>query len=314
VTATGDLGRDAFYVQQALAAGGSKGALDVATVAGAQLGSWPDSRLAAYGAVLVLSTRGLDRRGREILAAYIAGGGGILIPAGPDVDGDVITGVFDAGARVQFVSAPESRDELLAPADIRHPIFQPFGPAAASLGLVRFNHAARIGGPGCQTLAKFTSGDAALIDCASGQGRAIVLASDLNNRWNDFPLHATFVPFLHETVRYLSSGGTRFGEYLVGDVPAGVPPVPGIVTIPDSTKSRPRRAVVNVDPRESEPARISVDEFQAAVAHLKDGGAAGHSASIAAADQEGRQHLWQYLLAAMLLALAVEGVVAGRTV
>jgi hypothetical protein len=179
---------------------------------------------------------------------------------------------------------------------------------------VRFNHAARIAGPGCQTLAKFTSGDAALIDCASGQGRAVVLASDLNNRWNDFPLHATFVPFVHETVRYLSSAGTRAGEYLVGDVPAGVPPVPGIVTMPDSSKSRPRRVVVNVDPRESEPARTSADEFQAAVAHLKDAGAAGHSASVAAADQESRQHLWQYLLGVMLVALAIEGTVASRTV
>jgi hypothetical protein len=315
VTATGDLERDAFYLQQALATGGSRsGAPDVAAVAAAQLGGWPDSRLATYTAVLVLSTRGLDRRGREMLAAYMGGGGGVLIPAGPDVDGDVIAGVFDAGARVQVVAVPESRDESLAPADIRHPIFQPFGPAAASLGLVRFNHAARIGGPGCQTLAKFTSGDAALIDCGSGQGRAIILASDLNNRWNDFPLHATFVPFLHETVRYLSSAGARTGEYLVGDVPAGVPPAPGIVTMPDSSKTRPRRVVVNVDPRESEPARISVAEFQAAVAHLKDQGAAANSANVAAADQEGRQHLWQYLLGVMLVALTVEGTVASRTV
>jgi hypothetical protein len=70
--------------------------------------------------------------------------------------------------------------------------------------------------------------------------------------------------------------------------------------------------VVNVDPRESEPARISVDEFQAAVAHLKDSGAV--LARVAAADQESRQHLWRYLLAVMLAALVVEGVVASRAV
>ncbi len=315
VTATGDLERDAFYVQQALATGGSSSAaFDLKAVAAAQLGGWSDSRLATQAAVLVLSTRGLDRRGRELLAAYIAGGGGVFIPAGPDVDGDVIAGVFDAGTRVEFVAAPDSREESLAPADIRHPIFQPFGAAAASLGLVRFTRAARIGGPGCQTLARFTSGDAALIDCGSGQGRAIILASDLNNRWNDFPLHAAFVPFLHETVRYLSSAAARAGEYLVGDVPAGVPPVPGVVTMPDSSRSRPRRVVVNVDPRESEPARISADDFQAAVAHLQDGGAGSTGARAAAAAQEGGQHLWQYLLGVMMVALAVEGVVASRTV
>ena len=318
VTATGDLDRDAFYVQQALATGGSgSGLLAVAGIAGvaaAQLGGWPDARIAAYGAVLVLSTRGLERRGREMLASYVAGGGGLLIAAGPDVDGDVIAGVFGAGARLQMVTAPDGagQDESLAPADIRHPIFQSFGPAAASLGLVTFSRAARISGSGCQTLAKFTSGDAAVIDCGSGQGRAIIVASDLNNRWNDFPLHATFVPFLHETVRYLSSAGSRAVEYLVGDVPPGVPPAPGIVTVLDASKTHPRRVTVNVDPRESEPARISVEAFQAAVAPLKDAGAV--EARIAAADQESKQHIWQYLLAAMMIALAVEGIVASRTV
>jgi len=267
--------------------------------------------------VLVLSTRGLERRSREMLASFVAGGGGLLIAVGPDVDGEVIADVLGAGARLR-VEAPggaggkDGEEGSLAPADIRHPIFQPFGPTAASLGLVRFNRTARIGGSGCQTLAKFTSGDAAVIDCGAGDGRAIVVASDLNNRWNDFPLHATFVPFLHETVRYLSRAGARANEYLVGDVPAGVPPAPGIVTIQDASKTRAHRIAVNVDPRESEPARISVDEFQAAVAHLKDAGAV--EAHVAVADREDRQHLWQYLLAVMMVALAVEGVVASRTV
>ena len=86
----------------------------------------------------------------------------------------------------------------LAPADVRHPIFQPFGDNAATLGLVKFQTVARIGGRDCQTIARFTTGEPALIDCAAGDGRALVLASELNNRWNDFPLHPTFVAFVHE--------------------------------------------------------------------------------------------------------------------
>jgi hypothetical protein len=214
---------------------------------------------------------------------------------------------------LRVVSSPEGQERSLAPADIRHPIFQPFGATAASLGLVRFRRAAQIGGRGCQTLAQFTSGDAAVIDCSAGEGRAIVVASDLNNRWNDFPLHSTFVPFLHETVRYLSRAGAPASEYLVGEVPAGVPPVPGIVTIQGASTGRARRVVVNVDPRESDPTRMSVDEFQSAVTHLKGGGAAGDDAKPAGADQEGRQRFWQYLLAVMMVTLAVEGLVASRT-
>ena len=162
----------------------------------------------------------------------------------------------------------------LAPADIRHPIFQPFGPAAASLGLVRFERAAAISAAGCQTLAKFTSGDAAVIDCGIGEGHALVVSSDLNNRWNDFPLHASFLPFMHETVRYLSSARAQATEYLVGEAPAGASPVPGIVTLGVAGAPGSRRAVINVDPGESEPARISPDEFGSAIARLKDAGAA----------------------------------------
>jgi hypothetical protein len=316
VTATGDLDRDAFYVHQALAnAGSGSQTFDVAGVSGARFGGWLDSRVTGYAAVLVLSTRGLERRGREALASYVARGGGVLIAAGPDVDGDVIADVLGAGAPLVFITDEKGASRSLAPADVRHPIFRAFGPAVASLGLVKFSRAARISGSGCQTLAKFTSGNAAVIDCGAGDGRAIVVASDLDNRWNDFPLHASFVPFLHETVRYLSSAREHGSEYLVGEVPSGVPATPGIFTIQEaqvSRASRARRVAVNVDPRESDPARISVDEFQAAVAHLKDSGAV--DARVAAVDEERRQHLWQYLLAVMLAALVVEGVVASRTV
>ena len=97
VTATGDLDRDAFYVHQALAPGTGGGSLEVAGIAGDQLGGWPIERVSAYTAVLLLSTRGLDRRGRDLLASYAASGGGLLIAAGPDVDGDNRVGVLVCG-------------------------------------------------------------------------------------------------------------------------------------------------------------------------------------------------------------------------
>jgi hypothetical protein len=315
VTATGDLDRDAFYVHQALAPGTGGGSLEVAGIAGGQLGGWPIERVSAYTAVLLLSTRGLDRRGRDLLASYAASGGGLLIAAGPDVDGDVAADVAGASIRLRLVAPEERRNgdsQSLTPGDVRHPIFQPFAPATGSFGLVRFTRTARLSASGCQTLAKFTSGEAAVIDCGIGDGRVIVIASDLNNRWNDFPLHATFLPFLHETVRYLSNTHAKSGEYLVGEAPSGVTATPGIVTIPATATARPRRAAINVDPAESEPARLSVDEFGSAIARLKEAGVA--DARNVELGRESSQHLWQYALAAMMVALAVEGVVARRTI
>ena len=113
------------------------------------------------------------------------------------------------GSPLHVAAPSDAKPQLrmLAPADVRHPIFQPFGANAATLGpraVFRISRASAA--VTCQTLASFTSGEPAVLDCAAGEGRAIVLASDLNNRWNDFPLHPTFVPFVHEAVRYVSGG------------------------------------------------------------------------------------------------------------
>jgi len=314
VSGSGDLGRDAFYVQHALAAGTpAAAAFQVTGVGGAQLSAWSEDRLASHAAVVLLSTRGLERRGRELLGAYTRNGGGMLVAAGADVDGSIIADVLGAGSTLRVVTTgtrPEPR--ALAPTDVRHPVFQPFAGNAATLGLVTFQNASRIGGTGCQTLARFTTGDEALVECPSGDGRTLVLASDLDNRWNDFPLHATFVPFLHEVVRYLASARAHASEYFVGDAPAGVQRAPGIVTVGDpAVAAGTRRIAVNVDPREADPARITIEDFQSAVTRLKAAG--GVEARVEARQQEDRQHLWQYALALMVLLLAGEGLLAART-
>ena len=309
VVTTSDLDKDAWYVHQALLAGRPAGrAAEVMGVSAAQLSAWTVERLSRFAAVILVSTQGLERRGRENLAAYVAAGGGLLIAAGPDIDSDLVSDVFGSGAplKIESVKATGGRTQVLAPADVRHPMFRPFGAEVASLGLVQFQQVARISGPSCQTLARFTSGDAAILDCPVGDGRSIVFASDLNNRWNDFPIRASFVPFLDQTVRYLSSRESRGSEYLVGEVPSGVPEVPGIASVGS------RRIAVNVDQRESDVERMSAADFQAAITRLKDAASTDVRADVA--EQESRQHLWQYLLAAMVIALAAEGFVASRTV
>ena len=313
ITGSGELDRDAFYVRHALAAATSPDAVfQVTSVGASQLAGWTADRLAPHAAVMLLSTRGLERRGRDLLAAYAQGGGGMLIAAGPDVDGDLVGDVLGAGSTLRIAPAETAKPaaRVLAPADGRHPVFQPFAANPASLGLVTFQQAARISGSSCQTLARFTTGDTALLECPAGEGRGLVIASDLNNRWNDFPLHATFVPFVHESVRFLASARAHAVDYLIGDAPAGVKRVPGIVALPTAAGGS-RRIAINVDPRETDPARMSVDDFQSAVTRLKD--ASGSETRGEARQQEDSQHLWRYALVAMALLLAAEGTVAART-
>ena len=136
-----------------------------------------------------------------------------------------------------------------------------------------------------------------------------MLASDLDNRGNDFPLHATFVPFLHESVRYLTGGQQQASDYVVADVPAGVPPTPGVAALPGGSGA-PRLVAVNVDPSETDAGRLTVEEFKGAVVTMGGGAQAG--ATLQAQETEERQHIWQYVLAVMLVMMAVESWVAAR--
>ncbi len=314
ITGSGALSREAFYLQHALEAGDAEGqSYVVSSISGGQLSTASDPGLDGNAAVVLASTRGLERRGREMLAAYVRSGGGLFIAAGPDVDGDVAADVLGGSPALRIVTPVAALDtRTIAPSDARHPVFRPFTGGSATLGLVRFRRAAQIDGQGCQTLARFTSGEKAMIECGFGDGRALVLASDLESRWSDFPLHASFVPFVHESVRYLAGSQGRGNEYYVGDAPAGVPKEPGVHEAAASNGRRPHTIVVNVDPREADSSRITPAEFQAAVSHLKPNGD-GHVVSVEARQQEDDQHLWQYGIALMVIVLALEGVLAART-
>lgn len=314
VTSNGDLAREAFYVQHALTAAGADGATyDVTGVGAAQLGTWDRTRLGRHAAVLLISTRGFERRGRELLAEYLGRGGGMVVAAGPEVDGEVTSQLLGGGLTIAQPQDSGARpgSRTLAPGDIRHPLFQAFGAGVSSLGLVSFNRITTIGARDCQTLARFTTGESAVVECEHGAGRTLIVASDFDGGWNDFPRHATFVPFLHEAVRYVSGGQARGSEYLVGDAPPGIPARPGVVALPATEGDVPRRVAINVDPAESDPGRLTPAEFQAAVTRLQD--AARAEGRVQDRQQEANQHLWQYALGLMLVVLIAESLVAART-
>jgi hypothetical protein len=316
VTASGNLAREAFYVQHALAAASTAAApYRIVAASGTGLSGWNRAQLATHAAVLLLSTRGLERAGRDLLSQYVHEGGGLLVAAGPDVDGEVAAGLLAGRVTLADLQsngaqqAPRS-GRAFTPVDPRHPLFHAFGARAAALALPSFERIAIIRSEACQTLARFTSGEAALVDCAPGEGRALVLASDLDNRWNDFPRHASFVPFVHEAVRYLSGPRPKAAEYLIGAAPAGLPATPGVVTLPGAG-GLSRRVAINVDPAETDPARLTAEQLEAAVTRVPGGVAPQRP--IEDAQREEGQRLWQYLLAVMLVAMLVESLVAART-
>ena len=299
----GDAAQSGFYVTRALQAA-SDGGFDVRVRAAPALGTLKPAELSQHGALLLLSTRSLDRRARELLAGFVRGGGGLLVAAAADVDASVLASVMEWRdfAAIEQAEAPVA----LAATDLRHPIFRPFGALAANLGQVRFARAWRVRGEGWDVAARFTDGAPALLERREGKGRVVLFASDLDRRWNDFPLHPSFVPFAVEAIRHITAAPDQRRDYLVGNSPAGVRPEPGAYALGEDG----RIVTVNVDVRESTTAAMSADEFAAMLRPLDSRQATPVERQ--AQQTEGRQNLWRYGVLLMLAALVGESVVGRR--
>jgi hypothetical protein len=295
--------RSAFYLTRALEVADdddSGGPIRLRVVPGPRVSS-QGTDLRASAAVVLLSTRGLDRPARERLAAFVRGGGGLLIAAADDVEPDVLSTTF--GWEPALDATRASEPATLAATDPRHPIFRPFGAMAANLGQVRFERTWTVDPRGWDVAARFSDGSPALLERLEGSGRVVLFASDLDRRWNDFPLHPSFVPFAIETIRYVAGPAPPGTSFVVGSAPAGVPRQPGVHTAPGAA----RPVVVNVDARESATSRITADEFSMMVDRISLPGPA--AAAIVPEQVEARQSWWQVGLLLMLAVLVVESFV-----
>ena len=304
--------RDAvFYLERALAPGEETGPFSVVTMAAAEIAARPE-RLDRARAVVLVGALGLDRRGRDRLAAFVRGGGGLLLVAGPTLDPALVTDLFSVTDGLRLgLGTTRTHDEpvTLAPTDLRHPILRGFGSLVGTLGRARFNRTLAFDDADADTrgtvIVRFDDGSPALVEHLVDAGRVLIFASDLGNVWNDFPRRPTFVPFLHETVGYLTARRAQPRELLIGDAPPGAPDEPGVVTLGDA-----RRVVLNVDPRESDPTPLAPERFEASVGRLAL--AATRAARDEAGQREASQRLWRYALMLMALVLVAEGLLGSR--
>ena len=308
VTASGHPS-EALYLQRALAIVDGAGGFRFRAVSGAAFSAVEAGALDGVDVLVVLGTRGLDERGRARLAQFVRSGGGLLVTAGPDVEPAILTQALGGLVATSWRARPEQTLSF-APADGRHPIFRLFG-GVGTLGNVSFARAALVDAPAsAEVVARYSDGTPALVEERTSGGRALVFGSDLNHRWNDFPLQPAFVPFIHETRRYLASPRTTQSEYLVGDLPGPRGAATGVVELPAGSAGAGRRVAVNTDPRESDPRRMTRDVFQAGISRLKATGA--RQARSEAIRQEDQQALWRYGLLLMVVSLAAEGLLGRR--
>jgi hypothetical protein len=295
---------EALYLERALGIAEGAGGFRLRTFSGEGFSALEDDVFNDVKVIVVLGTRGLEQRGRSRLGQFVRSGGGLLLAAGPDSDPAVVRQALDGVVSTSW----RGRDEdpvRFAPDDSRHPIFRLFG-GVGTLGNVAFAHTALIDVRGeSSVIARYTDGSPAVVEERTSAGRVLILGSDLNDRWNDFALQPAFVPFVHETLRYLASPRSLRFEYLVGDLAGSQGATPGGVTL-----SGDRKAAVNIDPRESDPAPMTADTFMAGISRLTAN--AARRAQSEARQQEDSQGLWRYGLLLMVVSLAAEGLLGRR--
>ena len=158
-------------------------------------------------AFVVLSDVGSMPPGLEnSLRAYVSSGGSLLIALGPLAAS--LTHVPVSNETIQgssYASLSGSRFETVAAADAEHPTLR----RANKLDGVKFYQVIKVDPGQSHVIARLTNQAPLLLEKQVGEGRVVLFTSTFDNIGNDLPLHASFVPFVEETARYLGGQQDR---------------------------------------------------------------------------------------------------------
>jgi hypothetical protein len=249
----------------------------------------------------MINPRGLDRGGREALGRFVSAGGGLLVAGGAEAGDSAMTPLL---AGLALESPREEQSTFLASFEAHHPLFQGMSGAYAGLAHARFTRSWGVRSADWKMLARFDDGSGALLERVVGDGRIVLFASDLNRAWNDLPLQPAFVPFVQELARYLAPRSER-DQLTPATAPAGNGSRLGFARLASG-----RTVAINLDPRESDPARMTAATFAAAIRRTAPAAPAAQRRKVEAAETS--QALWRYGLMVMLVALVLEGAMAAR--
>jgi hypothetical protein len=191
---------------------------------------------------------------------------------------------------------------------------------------------------------RFENGDAALVANRVGNGRVLLFTSSLDPEWNNFPRQVTYLPLLHEAMRYLAGSQDQKTVYRVGEL-VPLPIAPGgaaRVTSPRGEETLLRSTAaglafyratdqpgfyetrsgnwlssfaVNVSAQESDLTAIALDDIRDRVAHSEAQQVTSHAEQISPlrVQLEKSQQSWWWILLLVLVLGLFETFLANRT-
>ena len=152
-------------------------------------------------AFVVLSDAGpLPAAFENELRGYVRSGGSVLIALGRNSAAITHVPVSDVRfEETRYAGREGDRFQTAAWLDSSHPAILTDNRWEG----VKFYQAIRVSPGDARVVARLSDQTPLLLDQQVGQGRILIFTSTFDNIANDFPLHASFVPFVEQTARYL---------------------------------------------------------------------------------------------------------------
>ncbi|HYF51792.1 MAG TPA: BatA domain-containing protein [Planctomycetota bacterium] len=283
------------------------------------------------------------------LKTFVENGGGLMIFVGDKVEPEEFNKTFAgvAPCRLKQVAVKDDKSEgwTIGEIDFQHPIFTHFSaPQSGDFSAAKFTkYMVVTDSQASKVLARYIDGRPALLEQNLGNGFVLLFTSSAGMKWNDLCLNGgVFVPFIHESMKYLAVHSEGLTNAAVGDAlgfnsaveltapdgsalnstPGSTPPaakLPGLYSVKRGDKNE--RLAVNIPRSESEVPLLDAAELSAAIASNPEGQQKeieGVKVWVAASNSvreriEGGQKIGWYLLVAVVMLLFGEHLLANAT-
>jgi hypothetical protein len=271
--------------------------------------------LKSYEALFLLN---VSKPSGSKLASFLESGKPVFLFLGDRVNLDEYNRIPLFPWRLREIKGGEGM--RIARADYNYEPMKLFsGPPGESLRNASIRQYFKIEGA-AKNLLTLGNGDPLLLQANQGKGQLFLFASSANIKWNDLPLKAAYLPLIQGLLKAAIGlsrdslpAGIRYGEPFeeksspaqVGGPPGG----PGIYKF--SLSSGEMRRGLNPPLEESDLSKVSEEEMQKRFGTIKikmlEYKEEGMGEGLA-----GRKELWPFLLAFLLVVLAVEMGVASK--